>query len=191
LKSTFQFYNGCISSLAHVIGRLCSSRRSRQSHYSAFCFSLLSFRQKGNTYKLELKKRTREQETMNATRQQPLLLTYPCYFVRSFLPLISKEVTAPAAVASKVFFRNWLFQRRLGRGRKRLACLTARRIKVKRSKNQPQKPVPRQRWLRLQKSRYVKRKPRAHCEMSSSQSTNNTSLTLPFFSLLCRPLSRS
>jgi hypothetical protein len=65
----------------------------------------------------------------------------------------------PAAVASKVFFRNWLFQRQTGSKKAEKGGLFGggkKNKKSKRSKNQPQKPILQERVVQIPKVKVCK-----------------------------------
>ena len=79
------------------------------------------------------------------TRQGRIPTTLQAVFLASNR---GKEVNKPppAAVASKVFFRNWLFQRQTGATKEKAGLFSGKKNKKsKRSKNQLEKPVLRER----------------------------------------------
>jgi hypothetical protein len=103
----------------------------------------------------------REEETMNATqdnnrsRQGRIPATLQAVFLASNR---GKEVNKPppAAVASKVFFRNWLFQRQTGARKEKAGLFAKKNKKSKRSKNQPQKPILQERVAQTPKVKVCK-----------------------------------
>jgi hypothetical protein len=114
----------------------------------------------------------------------------PPLCVSSLLALIAVNKPPPGSSSLKGFLPVTGSSSQTG-ARKGKGVLTARRIKVKRSKNQPQKPVLQAKVAQTQKSRYVKRKPRAHCECEQLPVYQQFSLTLHLFFITLRPLSRS
>jgi hypothetical protein len=81
-------------------------------------------------------------EDSNRSRQGRIPATLQAVFLASNR---GKEVNKPppAAVASKVFFSNWLFQRQTGARKEKAGLFSGgkKNKKSKRSKNQPQKSV--------------------------------------------------
>jgi hypothetical protein len=102
----------------------------------------------------------------NRSRQGRIPATLQAVFLASNR---GKEVNKPppAAVASKVFFRNWLFQQTGARKEKAGVFDGKKNKKSKRSKNQPQKPVL-QEGFQTQKSG-MWNELRAHFRNDSSQ----------------------
>jgi hypothetical protein len=142
-----------------------------------------------------------EQETMNATqdnnrsRQGRIPATLQAVFLASNR---GKEVNKPppAAVASKVFFRNWLFQRQTGATKEKAGLFSVKKNKKsKRSKNQLKKPVLQERVAQTPKVK-VCQEAESPCMHSSKweQALDLSTLCLAhtplFFALLYRPPSR-
>jgi hypothetical protein len=131
----------------------------------------------------------------NRSRQGRIPATLQAVFLASNR---GKEVNKPppAAVASKVFFRNWLFQHQTGSKKEKGGILfggSKKNKKSTKSKNQPQKAVLQERVAQTPKVKVCKAESPftfAKWDQALALSILYLAHTPIFFSLFYSPLSR-